>query len=112
MTVQELCARFPEIPEDIRGEAILARYAETFDQLLENARAPSACATAHDAANHYYSKLVGPMAIYGYGLATRDGLLAEMAALLERHAHDPEVFATSLLPAGTADKEQRGPGCS
>lgn len=111
MTVDELTARFPEIPADLRGEPLLARFAETFDELLQMARSPSPCATQHDAANHYYLKLIGPLSIYGYGLATRDGVLADLQQLLDRHAADPAGFAASLLPAGTADREVRGPGC-
>ena len=34
MTVQELCTRFPEIPADLHEEPILARFAETFGDLL------------------------------------------------------------------------------
>lgn len=53
MTVQ---ARFPEIPKDLHEEPILSRFAEVFGDLLPVARNPSACASQHDAANHYYLK--------------------------------------------------------
>ena len=112
MTVQELVARFPEIPEDLHEEPILSRFAEVFGELLRVARNPSNCATEHDAANHYYLKLIGPMGIYGYGLSAREQVLAEVQQLLDRHEADPGGFAASLLPEDTGDSEVRGPGCS
>ena len=112
MTVQELVARFPEIPKDLHEEPILSRFAEFFGDLLQVACNPSACATHHDAANHYYLKLIGPMSIYGYGLSTREQVLAELQELLDRHETDPGGFAASLLPKDTAEREVRGPGCS
>ena len=77
-----------------------ARFADALDPLLRVARCPSPCATDHDRANHYYLKLVGPLSIYGYGLATREATVAEIAALVERHAADPDGFARSLVPDG------------
>ncbi len=112
MTVQELVGRFPEIPKDLHEEPILSLFAEVFGELLRTARNPGACATQHDAANHYYLKLIGPMSIYGYGLSTRERVLAELQELLERHEADPGGFAASLLPKDTAESEVRGPGCS
>ncbi len=112
MTVQELVARFPEIPKDLHEEPILSRFAEVFGELLWVARNPGACATQHDAANHYYLKLIGSMSIYGYGLSTRERVLAELQELLDRHETDPGGFAASLLPKDTAEREVRGPGCS
>jgi len=112
MTVQELVRRFPEIPRDLHGEPLLARLAERLDDLLQVARKPSACATQYEAANHYYLKLIGPLSIYGYGLATRERSLTDMQELLGRHAADPQGFAASLLPETTAEREVRGPGCS
>ncbi len=86
MTVQELVARFPEIPKDLHEQPILSRFAEVFGELLRGARNPGACAAQHDAANHYYLKLIGPVAIYDYGLSTRERVLAELRELLDRHA--------------------------
>ena len=54
MTVQELVARFPEIPQDLQGEPLLAQYAVAFGDQLRVARNPGACSAQHDAANHYY----------------------------------------------------------
>lgn len=112
MTVEELFARFPEIPGDLRAEPVLERFAATFGDLLLAAREPSPCATSRDAGNHYYLELIGPMSIYRFGLSTRDRTLARLEDLLRRHADDPEGFATSLVPADVADAEVRGPGCS
>lgn len=111
MTVQELVARFPEIPVGLRGEPLLEELADALDGLLRVARSPSPCATEHDAPNHYYLKLVGPMAIHGYGLSTREAVLAELQGLLDRRRADPDGFARTLLPDDTADREVRGPGC-
>ena len=72
MTVDELFARFPEIPADLHDEPLLVQFAETFDRLLQLAQKPSACAEQHDRGNQYYLKLVGPMDIYRYGLFTRE----------------------------------------
>ena len=99
MTVQELVTRFPEIPRDLLDQPTLVRFAEIFDELLRSARNPSACSAQHDAANHYYLKLIGPLSIYGYGLSTREQVLSELQGLLERHAADPQGFGASLLPA-------------
>jgi hypothetical protein len=97
VTVQELIARFPEIPDSLREEPLLGRFAEAFDDFLRAARNPSACATEHDAAHRYYLKLIGPMSILGYGLTTRERVLVEIQDLLDRHRADPDGFAASLL---------------
>lgn len=112
MTIDELTARFPEIPADLHEEPLLARFAGTFAALLRVAQKPSACSTGHDAANHYYLKLIGPLSIYGYGLSTRQKVLGQLQDLLDRHRSDPEGFAASLLPPDTAPVEVRGPDCS
>jgi hypothetical protein len=65
----------------------------------------------HDAANHYYLKLIGPLSIYRYGLSTRERVVRELTAHLERHAADPGGFGASLLPEDVAPVEVRGPGC-
>jgi hypothetical protein len=114
MTVQELAARFPEIPPDLIGEPLLAQFAETFEELLRVAQKPSACSAQHglDAGNHYYLKLVGPMDIYRYGLSSREKVLGQIRDLLDQYQADPGGFAASLLPADTAETEVKGPGCS
>ncbi len=111
MTVQELVTRFPEIPKDLHDEPTLERFAENFDELLRTARNPSACSTQHDAANHYYLKLIGPLSIYGYGLSSRERVLSELRELLGRYEKDPRGFGASLLPDGVAEREVPGAGC-
>lgn len=111
MIVDELCARFPEIPSDLRDEPILERFADAFGELLAVARKPGNCSTGHDPGNHFYLKLIGPITYYGYGLATRERVVADLAELLDRHAADPEGFAATLLPADTSAVETKGPNC-
>jgi len=112
MTIQDLVTRFPEIPHGLHDEPLLARFAEAFKDLLAMAQQPSPCSTAHSAANQYYLKLVGPLAIHGYGLSSREKVLGQIQDLLDRQAADPAGFAGSLLPADTAAGETKGPGCS
>ena len=111
MTIDELIARFPEIPASLHGEPLLQRYAEGLGEILEVARQPSPCATGHDAANHYYLKLIGPMAIHGYGLSSLEKVLGQLQSLLDQYHADPAGFGRTLLPADTATEEVRGPGC-
>jgi len=111
MTVHELIARFPEVSPDLAGEPTVAEFADTFGELLAVARKPSNCSTGHDAGNHYYLKLIGPLSYYRYGLATRERVVQDLRELLDRHAADPQGFATSLLPADAAVAEVKGPGC-
>ena len=111
MTVEELVARFPEIPGDLHREPLLAQLAEACGDLLAVARKPSNCSQEHEAANHYYLKLIGPLSIYAYGLSSLDRVRAQLRDLLDRRRADPEGFPSSLLPARTADQEVKGPGC-
>lgn len=112
MTAHELIARFPEVSADLAGEPVLARFAETFGDLLAVASKPSNCSTGHDAGNHYYLALIGPLSYYRYGLATRERVVQDLQALLDRHAADPDGFIASLLPADTAVAEVKGPDCA
>ena len=111
MTVAELVARFPEIPADLHGEAVLAAFARALDGPLRSAQKPSPCSEAHDASNHYYLKLVGPMDIYRYGLYKREKVLGILEDLVRGYEADPEGFVAGLVPAGAAPAEVRGPGC-
>lgn len=112
MTVDQLLARFPEIPSDLREEPVLAEFADELHDLLAAAQKPSACSTGHDAGNHFYLKLVGPITYYGYGLATRERVVEDLKELIERHEEDPEDFARSLLPGDVRAREVKGPGCA
>jgi hypothetical protein len=111
LNVQELVKRFPEIPEDLHEEPILARLAETFGGPLSIALPPAPCSTERDAANHYYMKLLNPIVFYRLGLGTREKALQHLQTLLDNHAADAEGFVASLLPADVAAREVRGPGC-
>lgn len=110
MNVNELAARFPEIPADLHHEEILSRFADVFSGPLSIAQKPSACSTEYDAGNHYYMKLVNPMGIYRIGLMKREVLLTQIAELIEKQEMDPN-FAETLVPSGVAANEIRGPGC-
>ncbi len=112
MTVQELVARFPEIPQDLHGEGLLAEYAEAFGDQLRIARNPGACSAQYDAANHYYLKLVGPIRLYWYRLSTREKVLKQLQEFLDQYRADPAGFVARLVPDGAAHGEVRGPGCS
>lgn len=111
MTVPELIARFPEIPAGLRALPVLEEFARTFDSVLKAARAPSPCSREHDAANHYYLKLIGPLAIHGYGLSTQEHVVEELTTMMRQHAENPDGFAAGLIPATAAERERRGPGC-
>ena len=111
MTVKELVSRFPEIPADLRGEPLLAAFADAFEAQLEIARKPSACAVEHDADNHFYLRLIGPIDIYRYGLYDRERVLEEIRKLVDGHRADPVGFVRGLLPEKIARQEVKGPGC-
>lgn len=112
MTVDDLVARFPEIPADLHDEPVLEAFTDAFGPQLAVAEKPSACAVERSAANHYYMKLVNPIAIYAIGLAKREMVLQQLQSLVDRAQADPEGFPASLLPADVAPREVRGPGCS
>ncbi len=112
MTVRELTDRFPEIPEDLHEEPLLARFAEAFGEQLQLAGKPSACSVQYDAGNHFYMKLINPMAIYRLGLSKRERILQLLQDLLDQHQADPAGFAASLVPADAPAGEVKGPGCN
>ncbi len=99
MTVDELLARFPEVPRDLRDEPVLAEYAKAFGPQLRVARKPTPCMRDGGDAEHvFYTRLVNDLAIYGIGLAKRDRTLARLAAVLEQHRKQPATFACGLVP--------------
>lgn len=106
MTVEELVARFPEVPVDLIREPELVEFANAFDSLLRVANKPSPCSKEHDVGNHYYLKLLGPLDIYRYGLFTRERVIEQIQSLLERHRVDPEGFVKSLLPVDMLTKSE------
>lgn len=99
MTVDELLARFPEVPADLRDEAVLARYVDAFGDLLRHAVKPSPCVgTNGDAEHRFYTRLVNDLAIYGIGLARRERTLARLQATLDEYAKQRATFGCSLVP--------------
>jgi hypothetical protein len=104
MTVDELLARFPEIPRDLRDEPVLARYVDAFGDLLRHAVKPSACVGNNgDAGHRFYTRLVNDLAIYGIGLARRERTLGRLSATLEEFAKQPATFGCSLVPRKAPD---------
>lgn len=99
MTSQQLILRFPEIKSDLHDEPLLAQFAETFGDLLQQAENPGACSADYSPGNIYYLKLMGQIRLHMYGLATKEKVLAHMQNLLDRHDADPKSFAESLMTA-------------
>lgn len=111
MAVDELLARFPEVPRSLRDEPVLAEYATAFGPLLRIAQKPSPCVAKDgggDAPHHFYTKLVNDLAIYGVGLATRDRTLARLRATLDRYRQAPATFGCSLVPRRASDAPPAG----
>ena len=99
MTVDELLARFPEVPRDLRDEPLLAEYVNAFGHLLRIAQKPSPCMRDGGDAQHVlYTRLLNDLAIYGIGLAKRDRTLARLQATLEEYKKQPATFACTLVP--------------
>jgi len=98
MTVDELLARFPEVPRELRDEPVLTEYVTALGPLLRMAHKPSAC--MRDSKDHphlFYVRLVNDLAIYGIGLARRDRTLARLRATLEEYRKQPATFGCSLI---------------
>ncbi len=100
MSVGEFLARFPEIPRDLRDETILAEYVRAFGPLLRLARKPSPCVARDggDAPHAFYTRLVNDLAIYGVGLARREGTLVRLQKTLEEYRRQPATFGCTLVP--------------
>jgi len=109
MTVDELLARFPEVPRDLRDEPVLAEYVKAFGPQLRVAQKPSPCVgTGGDAPHVFYTRLVGDLAIYGIGLAKRDRTLARLQATLDQYRQRPATFACALVPRRAPDAPRVG----
>src|SRR2546427_658744 len=105
MTVDELFARFPEVPRDLRDEPVLAEFVRAFGAQLRVAQKPSPCvaqAGAGDAEHHFYTRLVNDLAVYGIGLARRERTLQRLETPLPQYPAPPAHFACTLGP-------QKGP---
>ena len=111
MTIEELAARFPEIPLELHDEPILAEFAEAFGPQLAIAEKPSACTVEKAAGNEFYMKLVNPIGIYAIGLAKREIVLEQLRELVKGFHADPDGFPASLLPSDVAPEQIRGRGC-
>ena len=99
MTVDELLARFPEIPSDLRDEPVLAEYVDAFGLLLRMAQKPTPCmGDGGDAPHVFYTRLINDLAIYGVGLARRDRTLARLRATLDNYRKQPATYACTLIP--------------
>jgi hypothetical protein len=99
MSVDELLARFPEVPRDVRDEPTLQEFTRAFGPLLRVAQKPTPCMRdGGDAPHVFYMRLVNDLAIYGIGLAKRDRTLARLSALLEQYRKQPATFACTLVP--------------
>ena len=111
MTVDELLARFPEVPRDLRDEPVLAEYVRAFGPLLRLAQKPSPCVARDggDAPHVFYTRLVNDLAIYGLGLGRRDRTLARLAQAIEEYRRQPVAFGCSLVPL--RPQGSRRPGC-
>jgi hypothetical protein len=111
MTVDELLARFPEVPRELRDEPVLAEYANAFGPLLRVARKPSPCMGAGGDAPHvFYTRLVNDLAIYAIGLARRDRMLARLRATLDQYRQQPATFGCSLVPRRAPGAPRAGCG--
>ncbi|HEU4369032.1 MAG TPA: hypothetical protein VFV05_12495 [Methylomirabilota bacterium] len=99
MSVDELLARFPEVPGELRGEPVLAQYVAAFGPQLRVAQKPTPCMRdGGDAPHFFYTRLVNDLAIYGIGLARRDRTLTRLQATLDAYRKQPATFACSLVP--------------
>jgi hypothetical protein len=109
MTVEELLARFPEIPSELRNEPVLREYVDAFGPLLRMAQKPSPCMGAGGDAPHvFYTRLVNDLAIYGIGLARRDRTLARLRATLDTYHTQPATYACTLVPHRAPDAPPAG----
>lgn len=100
MSVDELLARFPEVPRDLKDEPVLAQYVEAFGLLLREARKPTPCMGTEggDAGHRFYTALLNDLAIYGIGLAKRDRTLGRIEATLAEYRKQPATFGCMLVP--------------
>lgn len=110
MTVDELLARFPEVPRDLREEPVLAEYVAAFGPLLRLAQKPSPCmGSGGDMEHVFYTNLVNDLAIYGIGLAKRDRTLARLRAVVDQYRKQPATFGCTLVPHKAPGAKR--PGC-
>lgn len=113
MTVAEFLARFPEVPRDLEAEPVLREYVDALGPLLRLAEKPSPCMAKDgggDAPQHFYTRLVNDLAIYGIGLAKRERTLARLAATLAQYRKGPATFGCLLVPRRAPNAGRAGCG--
>src|SRR5437879_11933130 len=111
MTVDELFARFPEVPRDLRDEPVLAEFVRAFGSQLRVAQKPSPCvaqAGAGDAEHHFYTRLVNQRAVYGLGPRRRERPLQRLETLVAEHRAPPATLACTLVPTTAPDAPRTG----
>lgn len=109
MSVDELLARFPEIPPDLRDEPVLGEYVAAFGPLLRMAQKPTPCMRdGGDAPHVFYTRLINDLAIYGVGLARRDRTLVRLRATLDKYRTQPATYACTLIPRRAPDAPPSG----
>jgi hypothetical protein len=97
VTTDELFARFPEIPADLRSETAIATFGELFDGYLQTASKPSACSDDWADDNRAYMKLIGPMDIYRYGLSTRERVIEQVDEMITAFGDSPGSFEDEMF---------------
>jgi hypothetical protein len=112
MSVDEFLVRFPEVPRDLRDEAILTEYVRAFGPLLRLAQKPSPCVARDggDAPHAFYTRLVNDLAIYGVGLARRDRTLVRLQKTLEEYCRQLATFGCTLVPRRAPGAPRSGCG--
>jgi len=75
-------------------------YVRAFGPLLRLAQKPSPCVARDggDAPHAFYTRLVNDLAIYGVGLARREGTLVRLQKTLEEYRRQPATFGCTLVP--------------
>src|SRR3989449_8327493 len=90
MTVDELFARFPEVPRDLRDEPVLAEFVRAFGSQLRVAQKPSPCvaqAGAGDAEHHFYTRLVNDLDRKSTRLNSSHGYISYAVFCLKKKKH-------------------------
>src|SRR3989442_14372774 len=111
MTVDELFARFPEVPRDLRDEPVLAEFVRAFGSQLRVAQKPSPCvaqAGAGDAEHHFYTRLGDDLAGYGIGPARRERTLPRPETPLPRDRAHPAPLPCTPGPKNGPDPAPPG----
>jgi hypothetical protein len=106
LTVEGFLARFPEVPDDLRHEPVLAEFVRAFGPQLAVATKPSPCVARDgggDAEHFFYTRLINDLAIYGVGLAKRERTLQRLERLLGDYRTQPATFACTLVPRKAPD---------